>query len=81
MDPVSPKLADRIARYIAGYGESLVELPEQAWSTSVAHWMDGHWDVLVDLFTASGECDLVLSVRVFETAGGYRYEVDAVHVP
>jgi hypothetical protein len=74
--------ADHIERYIADYGETLAELPEEAWETSVTLWMRTFWDVFVDLFTdESGASDLVLSVRVFEDGDGYRFEVDSVHVP
>lgn len=82
VDPVPDPKARRIEKYIAIYGESLAELPDDTWQSSVSQWMGTHWEVLVDLFTEeSGESDLVLFVRVFEEAGGYRYEVDSVHVP
>jgi hypothetical protein len=48
----------------------------------VCQWMETHWDLLVDLWTAeSGRSDLVLAVRVFECDGDYRFEIDSVHVP
>jgi len=74
---------DQIKRYLADYGETLVALPDETWTTSVAQWMQTHWDVLVDLWTReSGRSDLVLSLRVFEEeTGQYRLEVDSVHVP
>lgn len=81
--PVTPETERQIRGYIADHGETLVELPVETWNTSVAQWMGTYWDCLVDLWTAeSGESDLVLSVRVFETEkSGYRFEVDSVHVP
>jgi hypothetical protein len=80
--PVGASTARQIASYISDYGETLVELPEEAWTTSVSQWMGIHWDVLVDLWTAeSGRSDMVLSVRVFETGDGFHIEVDSVHVP
>ncbi len=82
VDRVPDEKARRIERYVANYGESLVELPEDAWKSSVSQWMGTHWDVLVDLFTEeSGESDLVLTLRVFEETSGYRYEIDSIHVP
>lgn len=82
VDGVTYEKAQQIERYITDYGETLIELPEEAWRSSVSQWMGTHWEVLVDLFTKeSGESDLVLSMFVFEAEGGYRYEVDSVHVP
>lgn len=82
VEPLSAEKSKRIEAYIASYGESLIELPEEAWKSSVSQWMGTHWDIAVDMFTAeSGRSDLVLTVRVFENAGGYRYEVDSVHAP
>lgn len=84
VDPIPRETAERIESYIADYGETLTNLPEDAWNSSVSQWMGAHWDVLVDLFTEeSGESDLVLHVRVFEheKGTGYRYEVVSVHVP
>lgn len=78
-----PKTQYQIKRYLADYGETLVALPDETWTTSIAQWMQTHWDVLVDLWTKeSGKSDLVLSLRVFEEeTGQYRLEVDSVHVP
>jgi DNA-binding cell septation regulator SpoVG len=83
VSPVAPATRKQIQDYIAEYGETLAELPDETWSSSVAQWMGTHWDVLVDLWTEeSGESDLVLSARVFETDdGSCRIEVDSVHVP
>ena len=67
---------------VAEYGETLVELPHDTWTTSVAQWLGTRWDVLVDLWTeGEGRSDLVLHARVFEANGGYRYEVHLVYVP
>jgi hypothetical protein len=80
--PVGAAVADQIREYVADYGETLVELPDDAWTTSVSQWMGTHWDVLVDLWTAeSGASDLVLFVRVHEAEEGFRVHVDSVHVP
>src|SRR5687768_6485169 len=80
--PVSASLAERMSGNVEAYGETLVDLPEESWKTSIAHWMGTHWDVLVDLWTAaSGASDLVLHARVFEVEGGCRIEVDSLHVP
>lgn len=80
--PIAPRTAKQIEEYLDDYGETLDALPEEAWETSVAQWMEGHWDVVVDLWTVeSGESDLALSARVFEDGDGYRIEVVGVYVP
>jgi hypothetical protein len=80
--PISPSVAKQIREYIEDYGEELIDLPDEAWDTSVCRWMGTHLDVIVDLWTTeSGRSDMVLSVRVFEDNGGYRFEIDSVHVP
>jgi hypothetical protein len=81
--PVDPTTQDQIKRYLAAYGETLDELSEETWRTSVAQWMETHWEVLVDLWTKeAGDSDLVLHARVFEEGpGDYRVVIDSVHVP
>ncbi len=75
-------VADQILAYVTDYGETLAELPDDTWQSSVSQWMGTHWDILVDLWTVeSGKSDLVLSGRVFESNGGYRFEIDSLHVP
>lgn len=80
--PISPKLADQLRRYLEDYGETLTELSEDTWKSSVAQWSGTHWDVLVDLWTLeSGRSDLVLDGRVYEAGDTYRYEIHLVYVP
>ena len=80
--PVSAETARQIERYVADYGETLCELPEETWSTSVAQWTGSHWDVLVDLWTVeSGRSDMVLDARVSETPDGFSIEIHLVYVP
>jgi len=82
VEPIDPATADQIRDYVADYGETLVELPEDTWKSSVAQWMGDSWDVLVDLWTAeSGPSDLVLDAKVFEAGDGIRVEVGLVYVP
>lgn len=79
---IDDKTAEQAARYVAQYGETLVELPDETWNSSVAQWTEGYWDVLVDLWTVeSGRSDLALSVRVFEAGEGFRFRIDGVWVP
>ena len=80
--PPSRATAERIRDYVADYGETLTDLPDETWTSSVAQWMEVRWDVLVDLWTLeSGRSDLALSLHVFEAGDGFRFAIDSVHVP
>jgi hypothetical protein len=81
-DPVSASTADHIRSYIADYGETLIELPPDTWSTSVAQWYGSHWQVLVDLWTLeSGRSDMVLDANVYPAPDGFRIAIHLVYVP
>lgn len=74
--------AELIKDNIDEYGEALTALPEESWETSVCLWMDGYWQVAVDLFSEESGCtDLILDVRVYKENEGYRYETQLVYVP
>lgn len=79
--PVHSATAQSIADNIAAYGEALAPLNDATWDRSVYRWMDGHWQILVDLST-EGEpvSDLTLHAKLYE-ADGPRLEIDSVHVP
>ena len=80
--PVTAPVAAQIRDYVADYGATLVELPEDAWQTSVVQWTGARWDLLVDLWTAEeGRSDLVLGAEVVETADGPLLMVNLVYVP
>ena len=82
VDPVDEAVAAQIRNYIADYGETLVELSDDTWSSSVCQWMGSYWDVLVDLWTeGEGRSDLVLHAEVFEQGDGVRFRVYLVYVP
>lgn len=49
--PVSAATAERIRGYIASYGETLTELPDESWQSSISQWMRTHWEAVVDLST------------------------------
>lgn len=71
-----------VLRNIAEYGEQLIELPDDSWETSIVLWMEGYWEVLVDLFTKDkGRSDLVLHAMIFENDDAYRFLIDSIHVP
>lgn len=80
--PVSVETADQIRGYVASYGETLTELPDETWSSSVCTWNGSRWDALIDLWTlGEGRSDLVLSVQVTEREEGFTYAVYMVYVP
>jgi hypothetical protein len=82
VDRVTAKTATHMRRYVADYGETLIELPADTWSTSVAQWYGSHWQVLVDLWTLESGCsDMVLDANVFEDAGSFRIAIHMVYVP
>jgi len=78
----SMETAKHIRESIADYGTTLIELPEEAWESSVCMWYGTHWDALVDLWTEEeGRSDLVLSARISEEANGYSFKIYLVYVP
>jgi hypothetical protein len=82
VEPVTAATAEQIRDYLTDYGSTLVDLPDDAWQTSVAQWMGTHWEILVDLWTAEeGRSDLVLNGKVVETGGGPRLTIHLVYVP
>lgn len=82
VEPSSPTTWSDIQDYIEDYGETLAPLPAESWNSSVYIWYGTYWNVLVDLFTEEeGLSDMVMQVRVHESAEGYRFEVDMVYVP
>jgi len=79
---ITPTTTQQIVDYLASYGETLAELPNETWTSSVSQWMGHCWVVLVDLWTVESErSDMVLSVRVFEDNDGFRFDVGGVYVP
>lgn len=79
--PVERGIAENIAANVPAYGESLAHLNDATWERSVYRWMDGYWQVLVDLTTV-GEpvSDLTLHATLDEP-DGCRVTIDSVHVP
>lgn len=80
--PISEETWRYVSECIENYGETLTELPDDAWKSSVSQWMIDRWEVLVDLWTReAGRSDLVMHLSVFEVGGEFEYEVESVHVP
>jgi hypothetical protein len=79
---IPEETVSQIKDYIQDYGETLIELPEEAWDTSVCIWVGNRWDALIDLWTLSeGRSDLVLSAHISEYAGGFVFHINMVYVP
>jgi len=80
--PVSKETEKQIKEYIQGYGETLVELPEEAWQSSFYLWTENYWDVWIDLWTDNeGRSDLVLRAKVAQENETYIVEIYMVYVP
>lgn len=79
--PVDAATAQHIANNVAAYGAPLAPLNDATWDRSVYRWMEGYWQMLVDL-TTEGEpvSDLTLHAKLFE-ADGFRLEISSVYVP
>jgi len=82
VSPVSDAVAGQIEACVNEYGETLTELPEETWTSSVCIWNGDRWDALIDLWTsAGGRSDLVMQAFVTESACGFDYEIHMVYVP
>ena len=78
----SAKIAAHMRAYVADYGETLVELPDETWKSSFATQSKSHWQVLVDLWTEqSGRSDMVLDVEVRESSDGLAFKIHLIYVP
>jgi hypothetical protein len=79
--PIDADTASSIAANIDAYGGALAPLDDAVWATSVYRWMDGYWQVLVDLTTVSEPVsDLTLHATIRESDGP-RLRIESVHVP
>src|SRR6185312_10746114 len=80
--PVPDHVAEHIAAYVKRYGETLVQLPEETWNTSVCIWTGTRWDTIVDLWTVrEGRSDLILQTLVTEFEHGFEFDIRMVYVP
>ena len=80
--PVSSDTAAWMAGNIQAYGETLGPLCAETWERSVYSWMDGYWQVVVDLATTSEPVsDLALHAKLYEAANDVEVELYGVYVP
>jgi hypothetical protein len=79
---IDPETAKWIADNILAYGDPLAPLNEETWNRSIYCWMEGYWQVLVDLTTFSEPVsDLTLHARLSETGDDFALVIEAVYVP
>jgi hypothetical protein len=79
--PVPDNTVHNIAENVAAYGQPLAPLNEATWDRSVYRWVDGYWEVLVDLTTEQELVSaLTLHAKLYERDGP-RLEIYSVHVP
>lgn len=79
--PIGTIDAKHIEENIEDCDVQLIDLPMDAWRTSVYQWAGQHWDVMIDLYSSEGATDLVMHLHVFEDGSGYAFEVHMAYVP
>jgi hypothetical protein len=78
---VDPSTARAIAESVAAYGDKLAALHPSTWDQAVYRWVNGHWQMLVDLTTEAQQVsDLTLHAKLYDTEPR-TLEVQSVHVP
>lgn len=80
--PVDPDVATHNKDYVTSYGQPLANLIDKVWDSSCAQWMGSHWDIIIDLCTATeGISDLVLTGKVAKVDGKPMFTVGLIYVP
>jgi hypothetical protein len=78
--PIDLATAEWVAKSIAAYGDSLAPLHPSTWNRSIYRWMDGYWQLLVDLSTTREQVsDLTLHAKLYDTEP-LTLEIESVHV-
>lgn len=73
--------ADAIAESVSAYGGRLAPLHPLVWDHAIYRWMDGYWQLLVDLTTESEQVsDLTLHAKLYDATPS-TWEIEAVYVP
>lgn len=81
VEPIDAETAQYIADNVADYGEPLTPLDDATWDRSIYLWMDGYWQMLVDLSTeADPVSDLTIHARLYD-GDAPRLQITSVHVP
>lgn len=80
--PIDPDTAKQIADNISAYGDTLAPLSEDTWDRSIYRWMDGYWQLLVDLTTISEPVsDLTLHAKLYKVGDDLALVVESAYVP
>ncbi|SEI11930.1 hypothetical protein SAMN05660691_03886 [Rheinheimera pacifica] len=80
--PVETDVARHNKDYVTSYGQPLASLSNEVWNSSCAQWMGTHWDIIIDLCTATdGISDLVLTGKVVNINGKAMFTVGLIYVP
>jgi len=78
---IDPSIAEWIATSVSTYGDSLAPLHSSTWDHAVYRWMNGYWQLLVDLTTQREQVsDLTLHAKLHDTEPP-TLEIESVHVP
>ena len=81
VDRVEPSTAESIAANISAHGDALAPLHPTVWEYAVYRWMNGYWQVIIDLTTSSEPVsDLALHCKLYDSARP-SIEICSVHVP
>lgn len=81
VESVSPDDEQRIKENVEDYGEILAPLLDDSWSSSVCQWMEGYWELVIDLCTdTEGVSDLSLFLRAYEKEASVIFSIIDVHV-
>ena len=82
VSPVTDDIAEHMKSYVRDYGETLADLSEETWKSSVCIWTGESWDAIVDLWTVrEGRSDLVLQTFVSEIESGFKFDIHMIYVP
>jgi hypothetical protein len=78
--PIDRSTAEWIAESVSAYGDRLAPLHSSTWERAIYRWMDGYWQLLVDLTTEREQVsDLTLHAKLYDTTSP-RMEIESVHV-
>ncbi len=75
---------EEVASDINAYGETLISLPNETWTSSHCLWRgDSCWHVFIDLYTVNeGKSDLILFLTVqLDEDNSFLFDVNNFYVP
>jgi hypothetical protein len=79
--PIDRSTGDAIAKSVLAYGGRLTSLHRSTWDHAIYRWMEGYWQLLVDLTTENEQVsDLTLHAKLSD-ADFPMMKIESVHVP